>query len=117
MLGAIVLSVNVRDQHNNALTGVRLHLHSTKQDGFTDSLGNYTFDGLSAENYQLIVQVDNYKTVSVMVRLDKSQMLTIRMEHFVNKLQEVLVEDDYLARRKKRGVFKHRRYKQRFHQA
>jgi len=95
------LSGSVTDGIGNPVAGAQVVLQETGDHATTDQYGLFSFAGLAAGNYLVDVSKAGYGRQRVAVALDRERLrVTVRLDSTVHILDEVLVVENHVERRK-----------------
>ncbi|MCH5600826.1 carboxypeptidase regulatory-like domain-containing protein [Niabella ginsengisoli] len=95
--------VTVSDDYNIPVSGAIVTLQNSKT-AVSDSNGRYIFKNVNAGDYKIIVSLAGYKTVTRTASVkDHDVSLIVRLHPESHTLQEVKVQSNSIAKRKKKN--------------
>ncbi|HEY1023699.1 MAG TPA: carboxypeptidase-like regulatory domain-containing protein [Sphingobacteriaceae bacterium] len=91
---SLTISGKVTEDDGKAIYGAQVFLNGTSISLTSDKEGNFKLTGLSAGNYELIVNLLGYKTFSRPLLVDKDLTVNVELAFNVVALKEVIVKPD-----------------------
>lgn len=95
------LSGSVLDENHQALTGATVFLYPAKKGAVTNDEGRFVIEGLPKGNYTIEISFIGYGSLTDTIRISQDMHYHAQLSAANVSLQEVVVTDNYVERRKK----------------